>query len=58
MVQGQIPTPVQHLDNLAMDAGKMCTRYYVLSPMAEMMCTDGEGRIVATNIRSLAMVGV
>lgn len=50
--------PTSYLDDVARQHGNACMRYYMLSPMGEIMCENEAGEIVATNIASEILVNM
>lgn len=50
--------PTSYLDDVARQYGSTCARYYMLSPMGEMMCENEAGKIVAANIPTEILVNM
>ncbi|KAK2154275.1 hypothetical protein LSH36_272g04056 [Paralvinella palmiformis] len=50
LANGLIPSPTSLLRQMASTRRRMCFRFYVLTTGGEMMCTDEDGKIVATTL--------
>ncbi|KAK2156948.1 hypothetical protein LSH36_202g12076 [Paralvinella palmiformis] len=50
LVNGLIPSPTSLLRERASTRRRKCFRFYVLTSGGEMMCTDEDGKIVATTL--------